>query len=185
MHGLVPHAGLPSRAVSLRRAAFLAATLATLMTGCVKKPTMSLDHAELTGVGIRLGAPPSIGVLMTVVLNVHNPNGYDVAVRAVRGQVVFGGRYGHPVDFRAPGDGVWLRAGTVTRVSVPIQLPLELAFALVRDAAFSPTIPYRFTGKADVTATSSLRLERDDYAVDEAGVLTRQQMEAVLIPIPH
>lgn len=160
----------------------VAFALALASSGCVKKPTMTLDHAELSGIGIQLGAPPSVGVLMTVVLDVYNPNSYDVAVRAVRGQVVFGGRYTQPVDFRAPGNGVWLRAGLVTKVAVPVQLPIALAFALVQDAALSPTIPYRFTGTADVTATSSFEIERDDYAVDESGALTRQQMAAVLMP---
>lgn len=159
-----------------------ALVVAVALVGCVRKPTMTLDHAELSGIGIQLGAPPTIGVLMTVVLNVSNPNDYDVAVRAVRGMVVFGDRYAHPVIFRAPGDGVWLRANTVTKVAVPVELPIALAFALARDAAFSPTIPYRFTGTADVTATSSLRIEKDGYEVDEIGALTRQQMEAVLLP---
>ncbi len=150
--------------------------------GCVKKPVMHLDHAELSGIGVQIGLPPSIGVRMLVVVTVYNPNSYDVSVRAVRGQVILSNRYIQPVDYRAPGDGLWLRAGVVTRVGVPVDLPIELALQLLRDAAFSPVVPYRFVGRADVTATSSFKLEKDDYAIDEQGVITRQQMEAVLYP---
>lgn len=157
----------------------LALTLAALFaSGCASKPTMQLDHAEITG--IRIGFPPSLGVLMTVVVNVYNPNSYDVAVRAVRGQVVLAGRYPLMVDFRADGDGVWLPSDRTTQVRVPINVPVNLGFQLLRESVASPVIPYRFSGRADVTATRTFRLEADDYSVDDHGVVSRQQIAAAL-----
>ena len=59
-------------------------------------------------------------------------------------------------------------------------IPLDLAMALVGEAFASPTISYRLIGKADVTGTRTLQIEKDDYAVDERGSITREQMEAVI-----
>jgi hypothetical protein len=156
----------------------LAAVAALGASGCVEKPTMRLNHADVTGV--RVSFPPSLGVLMTVVLDVHNPNSYDVAVRAVRGTVVLGRRYSMPVTFRAGGDGVWMPAGRTTSVAVPVEVPVQTALAVLREAYTSPVIPYRFTGSADVTATRTFAIEEDDYSVDEEGVVSRAQVEAVV-----
>jgi hypothetical protein len=147
--------------------------------GCVSKPTMRLNHAEISGVQVAT-FPPSMGVLMTVVVDVYNPNSYDVAVRAMRGQVVMADRYPLPLDFRPQGEGVWLASGKTTSMRVPIVIPIELALALLREAFASPTIGYRVTGAADVTGTRTLHVEKDNYSVDERGAITRQQIEAIL-----
>jgi hypothetical protein len=174
---LVPR---PRKTNPLRRLPALALAALTAIAGaaCVSKPTMQLDHAEITG--IRIAFPPSLGILMTIVVNVHNPNSYDVAVRAVRGQVVLAGRYPLAVDFRADGDGVWLPSDRTTQVRVPVSVPVDLGFQLLRESFSSPVIPYRFSGRADVTATRTFRLEADDYAVDDHGVVARNQIEAAL-----
>jgi len=166
---------------AVRRTLAALAALAVLVTGsgCVSKPTMHLDHAEISGVQLAT-LPPSIDVVMTIFLDVYNPNGYDLAVRAVRGQTVLAGRFPLPVDYHAPGDGLWLPAHQQTTVRVPLSVPLPLVFQLVQEAMASPLIPYRFQGKADVTATRSLQLEKDDYGVDDQGTVTRDQMMAVL-----
>lgn len=165
--------------------AFAAVAMTGLLAaGCVSKPTMHLDHAEISGVAFAtpqgLGMPPSLGIVMTVVLDVHNPNGYDVAVRGVRGQTVFAGMYPLPVTFQAPPDGVWMPAGQTTAVRVPITVPIQLALLLVQQSMAQPTIPYRFTGTADVTASHTFQIEKDDYAVDEQGTITRNDMIAVI-----
>ena len=129
----------PGKINPLRRLPVLALAALTAIAGaaCVSKPTMQLDHAEITG--IRIAFPPSLGILMTIVVNVHNPNSYDVAVRAVRGQVVLAGRYPMPVDFRANGDGVWLPSDRTTQVRVPVSLPVDLGLQLVRETFTSPS----------------------------------------------
>ena len=149
-----------------------------LSTACVKDPTMRLNHAEITGV--RIALPPSLGLLMTVYVDVYNPNSYDVAVRAVRGQVLLARRYSLPVNYQAPGDGAWLRAGTTTSVTVPVDVPVPVGMAVLAEYAMTPTIPYHFTGRADVTAGRTLRLETDDYSVNADGLVARQQIATVL-----
>jgi hypothetical protein len=142
--------------------------------GCAKKPSMKLHHAEIQGV--QIGFPPSLAVQMTVVLDVYNPNSYDVAVRAVRGMVTFHERYSLPVTFQAGGEGVWLPADRTTSVRVPTAVPVDLALRITREATFG-SVPYRFIGKADVTATRSFKIESDDYSVDERGEIQRQVIE--------
>jgi hypothetical protein len=147
--------------------------------GCVSKPTMHLNHAEISGAQLST-FPPGIGILMTVVVDVYNPNSYDVAIRAMRGQVVMGNNYSLPVDFRPPGNGVWLASARTTSVRVPISMPLDMGLLLLRDSAAAPFIPYRLTGRADVTASNTFRVEKDDYAVDEQGTISRQQIAAII-----
>jgi hypothetical protein len=154
------------------------AALASAGAGCVKKPTMALDRAEINGVSISF--PPRLGVLMTLTLVVYNPNSYDIAVRAVRGQVLLAGRHALPVDFRTEGEGVWLASDSTTRVQVPVDIPVHVALAVLEESRSVPSIPYHFAGSADVTATRSLQIERDDYSVSEDGWVSRQQIEAAL-----
>ncbi len=89
-------------------------------------------------------------------------------------------RYPINVNYLAPGDGLWLPAKQVTTVRVPLSVPVPLAFQIVQESFMTPVIPYRFQGKADVTATRSFQLEKDDYGIDEEGAVTRDQMMAVL-----
>jgi hypothetical protein len=154
-------------------------------TGCAKQPTMRLNHAEVSGVS--LGFPPSVGVMMTVVMDVTNPNSYDVAVRSMQGKVVFFDRYSLPVEYTAPGEGTWLAANATTQVRVPVNVPVDLAARLVGDTMASPSIPFSVTGKANVTATRSLKLEADNYSIDAKGEISRADMQSVALGmfIPH
>jgi hypothetical protein len=154
-----------------------ATLMALLLTcaSCAKNPTMRLSHAEVTG--LRISFPPAAGVLMRVVVDVYNPNPYDVAIRAVRGHVLLNERHTVTVDFKADGDGLWLPSDQTTKVAVPVDLPLEIALAVLRESETVPQIPYRFSGRADVTATRTFELEKDDYSVDERGFISRQQIQ--------
>jgi hypothetical protein len=157
-----------------------------VLAACAKKPTMKVNHAEVSGV--QIGFPPTLAIQMTVVLDVFNPNGYDVAVRAMRGTVTFEDQYTMPIDFRAQGDGLWLPSNQTTSVRVPVSVPVDIALRITH-GAIAGSVPYRVTGKADVTATKSLKLEKDDYSVDEKGEIARQVIDnsiaAMGIPIPH
>ena len=159
------------------RSGWLSLLLALSVVGCVQKPTMHVNHAEISGFSVAT-IPPS--VLMTVVVDVYNPNSYDVAIRAMRGQVVMAERYSIPLDFRPPGDGLWLPSDRTTSVRAPVAIPVDLALALLRESWNMPTISYRIIGKADVTGTRTLQIEKDDYSVDERGIVTRQQIEAII-----
>lgn len=140
---------------------------------------MRLNHAEVSGVQIA-SFPPRLGVVMTVVVDVFNPNSYDVAIRAMRGQTTMAGRYVIPVDYRAPEGGVWLAAGKTTSVRVSFDVPVEIALAIAREGMAQPMVPYHLTGRADVTATRTFQVEKDDYTVDEEGQISREQMIAIL-----
>ena len=150
-------------------------SLVAVTNGCAKKPTMKVHHAEMQG--MQLGFPPSLAVQMTVVMDVFNPNSYDVAIRAMRGTVTFQDRYTMPIDFRPGGEGIWLGSDRTTQVRVPAAVPVDIALRILREA-MTGTVPYRVVGKADVTATRSLKIESDDYSVDERGEIARQQIEA-------
>src|SRR5450631_1268829 len=102
----------------MRSSHLVLALAASTCIACVHKPEMHLDHAEITGVQLAT-MPPSLGIVMVVVINVFNPNGYDVAVRGVRGQAILADQYPLPVSFQAPPDGVWMPAGQTTAVRVP------------------------------------------------------------------
>jgi hypothetical protein len=161
----------------LARAAVAGASLLLLAgatNGCASKPTMKVHHAEMQGV--QFGFPPSVAVQMTVVMDVFNPNSYDVAIRGMRGTVTFYDRYTMPIDFRPTGEGVWLGSDRTTQVRVPASVPVDLALRITREA-MNGVVPYRVVGKADVTATRSLKIESDDYSVDERGQISRQVIE--------
>ena len=83
-------------------------------------------------------------------------------------------------EFRADGNGVWLPSDRTTLVRVPVAVPADLALAILRETYSSPMIQYRFRGRADVTATRTFQIERDDYSVDEYGVVSRRQIEAAI-----
>jgi hypothetical protein len=176
-----PH---PGRRPSGPRVAWLLALVVALLamttTGCASKPTMTLKSAEISGV--RLGFPPQVGVVMNVVLDVKNTNSYDVAVRAMRGNALLAKRYNLPIDYRPGGEGVWLAANATTTLRVPVTIPIELGLQLLRESYTNPTVNFRVTGTADVTATRTFKVEKDNYSVDETGTFTRQQLE---MAIPH
>jgi hypothetical protein len=136
---------------------------------------MKVNHAELQGV--QFGFPPALMVQMTVVLDVYNPNSYDVAVRAMRGMVTYNGRYTQPISWAPGGEGVWLGSERTTQVRVPVAMPIDLAMTLMREA-MTGVVKYHVKGKADVTATRTLQIEKDNYEVDEDGTFARQQIEA-------
>jgi hypothetical protein len=125
---------------------------------------------------MRIGFPPSVGIVMTPVIDVYNPNSYDVAIRAMRGQISIADKYTMPLDFHASGDGLWLNSKATTTVRIPVTIPMDLALAIARETVTSPVVNFRVTGKADVTASRTFQLEKDDYSVDESGTFSSQQL---------
>jgi hypothetical protein len=176
--GLLSVPMLPSPVVRFAARVLLLCSIALFGMGCASKPTMKLNHAEITGV--RITFPPNIGVLMKIYVDVYNPNSYDVAIRSVGGQVVLNNRFNLPVDFRADGDGLWLNSKSTTSIAVPVSIPAAVALAILGETLTSPTIPYHFMGRANVTATRTFEIEKDDYSVDEQGSISRQQIDAAI-----
>lgn len=154
--------------------------LAVSASGCVSKPTMHLKHATVSGV--KLGFPPQVSVVMTMTVDVFNPNSYDVAIRGIRGTLVLQDRYTLPIAFQPGGEGIWLPADQTTPVQLPVPIPVDLALTLLRETYTTPQIGFRLIGAADVTATRTFKIEKDNYSLDERGIVTRQEMETALRP---
>jgi hypothetical protein len=89
-------------------------------------------------------------------------------------------KYPLAIAYQVPAPGIWLRAGQTTPLRLPIDMPVELAVAMLREAMGAPVIPYRVTGVVDVTGTTALKINRDNYPVDLRGTMTRQQVEGVV-----
>lgn len=153
----------------LRRGLFalLLPLLALLLSsaGCVSRPVVSLDRAELAGASLQ-------GLGLAVVLQIKNPNSYDVQVRSLHVEVTIAGRYAlAPIDVQP---NQWLPSNETTRVTVPVVIPWPVIPALITETLGSPRVTYRVRGSADVTAVRMLGIERNDYPVDEEGTLPRQ-----------
>jgi hypothetical protein len=141
-----------------------ALALAGALTACVHKPTMQLDHAQISNVG------PG-GIYMTVYLRVNNPNSFDVQVRNVRVQSTVQGRWTLPPMQYSPNQ--WLPGDGTTIVQAPVLIPWPLVGPLLGETAMSPVISYRVQGNVDVTAIRSVGIKSDNYPVDETGSVPR------------
>jgi LEA14-like dessication related protein len=153
---------------SLRARAFSAALLAAALAplaGCVSKPVVSLHHAEVRAASLS-------GIGLEVILKVENPNAYDVQVRSVHAVVTIAGKYTlDPIDI-AP--NTWLGSNASTLVSVPLSIPWTLIPALIGETLGTPEVKYHVSGTADVTAVRALKIDKNNYPIDEDGVLPRQ-----------
>jgi len=145
----------------------LLSVLSLAAAGCAETPRMRLHHAEIRSASL-------FGVGLSVVMSVKNPNSFDLAVRNVRVNVTFADRYDLPEINYSPNQ--WLPAGQTTLVPVPVTIPFALIPDLVSATASSPVLKYHVKGSADVTATSSLEIEKDDYPIDEDGSIQRADL---------
>jgi hypothetical protein len=134
---------------------------------CVQQPVVTVHHAELRGVS-------GFGLGVAIFLQIRNENAYDVQIRRVACNVTFGRGYTlGPIDF-APNQ--WLPANQTTLVAVPVSVPWNLLPALATETAGAYAIPYHVKGAADVTATRTFGIERDNYPIDEGGAIPRQMV---------
>ena len=110
----------------------------------------------------------------------------QMKVRAVHGQTVLADKYAIPVEMSFGPQGFWLPAKQTTALVVPMTIPAQMGLAVLGEAWLGAVVPYRFTGRADVTATSTFALEKDDYSVDERGEIPRAQFDAAIrSALPH
>jgi Late embryogenesis abundant protein len=138
---------------------------------------MTLNHAEVRGIQL-LAIPPNVD--MVIVVDVRNPNSFDIAVRALRGSITLAEKYVVPVEY-IPGDnGAWLASNATTSIRIPVSIPMPTALQVAQDSWAKSDIVFTFRGKADVSASRTLNLRQDDYTIEEAGVFTRAQLVAIL-----
>jgi hypothetical protein len=141
---------------------------AALSAACVKKPVIAVQSAKISGV--QVSVPLELAVQLQVQLVVDNPNGFDVKVRHATGKVVL--LDAHEVPFQLSPDA-WLRAHERTPLTIPVSVPLKTAIAVVRGSISRAEIPFRITGEIDLTATSSLEIEKNHYPFDARGEIPR------------
>jgi hypothetical protein len=130
-------------------------------------PVMKLHSA-------RVVAPWPDGVHMALTMSVRNDYPIDIQVRNVRTAVVIGRGYQLPPIVHSPNQ--WLRAGSTTAVEVPVVIPWHLVTPLLGTSVGSHMIPYHVSGFADVTATSMLKIDRDDFTINEKGAVSRGEL---------
>ncbi|HHH30841.1 MAG TPA: hypothetical protein ENK57_21195 [Polyangiaceae bacterium] len=152
--------------MSLRALSFVMA-LVVLSVGCVKNPTMDLYGARVQSVN-----PMGIGMVMT--MKIRNDNPFDIQVRNVAANVIIGKSFRMPTVRASP--NAWLRANSVTLVDVPMTVPWPTVMPLLSRTVGSATIEYRAKGFADVTATSTFQIDRNDYKFDEEGKVSRVEL---------
>ena len=140
---------------------------ASVPMGCASKPTMKVQHAQVSGVG-------PMGIGLNVTIQVYNPNSFDVAVRRVRSQTTVANMYVLPPSDVSP--NVWLPAKKTTFVTAPVIVPWSLVPGILTASMGAEEIPYHVTGSADVTATRAIGLEVNNQALDEQGMIPRQLM---------
>lgn len=149
------------------RALFFATALSASSVGCVKNPTMDLY-------GARVQTVSPMGVGMVMVMKIRNDNPFDIQVRNVAANVIIGDSFRMPTVRTSP--NVWLRASSVTLVDVPMTVPWPTLMPLLSRTVGSATIEYRAKGFADVTATSTFQIDRNDYKFDEEGKVSRVEL---------
>jgi LEA14-like dessication related protein len=140
------------------------ALFAVALTGCVKKPTVQLDSAQIAGVGL-------VGVSMNIVVKVNNTNSFDVMVREVNAQVTINNRYTLSPIVMAP--NVWLASDKTTLVTLPLVIPWTVVPGLLSETLGKETISYRVQGTADVTATKLLQIQKNNHPINEEGTVSR------------
>lgn len=142
------------------------------LSGCVTKPAVRPQAARIAGVD-----PGGVQFLLFVA--VDNDNSFDIQVRGVRATVVIEDRYNLPPVVAQP--NVWLRAGTSTTVQVPMRIPFNMVQPLLNTTLGKRELKYRVVGAADVTATSSLRIDFDDYKMDDEAKMNRGELASIAI----
>lgn len=165
---------------SLLRGAALAASLTALAAtsgGCTPKaPILTVQGAQIGGgsVGITFPGGISANVRMIIFLSAQNENSFDIQVRGTRGQVsMLGGRFVLPVSAAL---GVWLPSDQSTAFQVPVEVPIGTALAVLQSTYGMSCIPWTVQGVADVTATSTFKLDQDNYPFAQSGCIPRQAL---------
>lgn len=147
------------------------------LQGCApKNPQLRVQGANVTGAWITF--PFAAGVRVDVVTSAENPNGFDLQVRNVRGQVVFQNQNVIPIN--VPNLNMWLPAERTTTFAFPTAIPIDVGLRLL--SMNVPCIGYTVQGEADVTATSTFKLERNNYPFNQSGCIPRATLLNAIRP---
>jgi len=157
------------------------AALALGPAGCsTKDPIMRVQGAQITGgsIGIQFPGFISAGVNMLIYVSGENQNSFDIQLRGIRGQVaMMNGRYILPVSTPL---GVWLPSDRTTPFQFPVNVPIQAGLGILSESRGMTCIPYMLQGSADVTATSTFKLNQDNYPVIQSGCIPRAALVSAL-----
>ncbi|MBK8255357.1 MAG: LEA type 2 family protein [Polyangiaceae bacterium] len=148
------------------RLMILVAALCTLCA-CVQTPKIRLHHADIQGASLG-------GAVVDVVIEIQNPNSYDIKLRDLTAETTFAGKYQLPPIVLHP--DLWLPSGQTTQVHVPTTLPWLMIPGILAETMLSPKVTYHVRGTANVTATRTFGIEEDNYPIDLQGEMPRQLM---------
>lgn len=156
--------------ISLRRSSFaaalgLVAALGLASAGCVQTPSVRLHHADVRGAALT-------GAVLDVVIEIHNPNSYDIKLRDLTAETTFAGLYKLPPIVLHPDQ--WLPSGQATQVHVPVTLPWLMLPGILAETMLAPRVTYEIRGSVNVTATRTFGIEEDNYPIDLKGEMPRQ-----------
>lgn len=151
----------------LAGSAVLALALALGATACVQTPSVKLHHADVQGASLA-------GAVLDVVIEIHNPNSYDIKVRDVTAETTFAGKYALPPIVLHPDQ--WLPAGQSTQIHVPTTLPWLMIPGILAETLLAPVVRYSVRGSANVTATRTFGVEEDNVPIQLSGEMPRQLM---------
>lgn len=144
-----------------------AAAMCLAATACVETPKVRLHHADIQGASLA-------GAVIDVVIEIQNPNAYDIQLRDLTAETTFAGQYRLPPIVIHPNQ--WLPAGRATQVHVPTTLPWLMIPGILAATVLSPQVTYNVRGSANVTATRTFGIEEDNYPIDLNGTMPRQMM---------
>jgi hypothetical protein len=153
---------LPARAALAGAALFGLAAM-----GCVETPRVRLHHADMQGASL-------MGAVLDVVIEIQNPNSYDIKLRDITAETTFAGRYKLPPIVLHP--DMWLPSGQATQVHVPTTLPWLMIPGILAETVMSPRVTFSVRGSANVTATRTFGIEEDNVPLNLNGEMPRQIM---------
>ncbi len=112
--------------------------------------------------------------MLDVVIEIQNPNSFDIQVRDVTAETTFADKYRLPPIVLHPNQ--WLPAGQSVQVHVPTTLPWLMIPGILAETILSPKVTYLVRGSANVTATRTFGIEEDNYPIELRGEMPRQLM---------
>lgn len=134
---------------------------------CASKPTVQVQHAQITGIDLT-------GIRVNVVIRIRNPNSFDILVRNIQAQTTIAGAYQLPPINMQP--NVWLPANNTSFLTAPVVIPWHMVPGVLSATLGNEYIAYQVSGLADVTASRSFKLNVNQEPLEDHGVISREMM---------
>ncbi len=150
----------------MQRRALLVGLCIALATPACSKP----KPPTLTPVSAKISKLTPTGPTLDVVLQAHNPNGFELSAQSVEATVTFGKNVTlKPITVTS---GVSLPAGKSTPIKVSIAATWDDVSKVAGLALASPTVPYSVAGKVKI-GSAKLNVE---LPFTLKGKVTRSEM---------